>query len=77
MLYYFKKGKNTTKTQKKKKVCAAYVEDAMTKSNVSKWFAKFHAVDFSIDDAQLGIPIEVDSDQIKTLRTTIFLPCRR
>ena len=49
----------------------------MTKSNMSKWFAKFHAVDFSIDDAQLDIPIEVDSDQIKTLRTIISIPRRR
>ena len=33
-----------------------------------KWFAKFRAGDFSLDDApQLGRPVEVDSDQIKTL----------
>ena len=49
----------------------------MTKSNMSKWFTKFHAVDFPIDDAQLDIPIEVDSDQIKTLRTIISIPHRR
>ena len=29
---------------------------------------KFHARDFSLDDAlQLGIPVEVDNDQIETL----------
>ena len=54
-----------------------YEEDAMTKSNASKWLAKFHDVDFSIDDAQVDIPIEIDSDQIKTLRTIISIPCRR
>ena len=75
MLYYFKKGTHNWDTQKK--VCAAYEEDAMTKSNASKWLAKFHDVDFSIDDAQLDIPIEIDSDQIKTLRTIISIPCRR
>ena len=33
---------------------------------------KFHARDFSLDDAlQLGIPVEVDNDQIETLRRTI------
>ena len=33
-----------------------------------KWFVKFHAGDFSLDDApQLGRPFEVDSDQIETL----------
>ena len=33
-----------------------------------KWFAKFCATGFSLDDApQLGRPTEVDSDQIETL----------
>ena len=33
-----------------------------------KWFVKFRAVDFSLDNApQSGRPVEVDSDQIKTL----------
>ena len=33
-----------------------------------KWFAKFRAGDFSLDDApQLGRPVEVESDQIETL----------
>ena len=38
------------------------------------WFAKFHAGAFSPDDAPwLGRPVEVDSDQIETLRTmTLF-----
>ena len=29
-LYYFKKGKNATEMQKKKKICAVYGEGAMT-----------------------------------------------
>ena len=33
-----------------------------------KWFVKFRAGDFSLDDApQSGRPVEVDSDQIEAL----------
>ena len=60
MLYYFKKGKNATDTQKK--ICAMYGEGAVTDWMCQKWFVKFHAGDFSLDDApQLGRPVEVDS----------------
>ena len=66
MLYYFKKGKNTTETQKK--ICAVYGEGAVTDRTCQKWFAKFHGADFSLDNASWsGRPVEVDSDQIKTL----------
>ena len=47
---------------KKKKICA--VCDRLCQ----KWFAKFRAGDFSLDDApQSGRPVEVDNDQIETL----------
>ena len=66
MLYYFKKGKNVTETQKK--ICAVYGEGAVTDQTCQKWFAKFRARDFSLDDAPWsGKPVEVDSDQIETL----------
>ena len=66
VLYYFKKGKNTTETQKK--ICAVYGEGAVTDQTCQKWFEKFHAGDFSLDHApRSGRPIEVDSDQIETL----------
>ena len=39
MLYYVKKGKNTTETQNK--ICAVYGEGAMTDQTCQKWFAKF------------------------------------
>ena len=43
-----------------------YGEGAVTRMSL-KWFAKFHAGDFLLDDAPwLGRPVEVDSDQIKT-----------
>ena len=44
-----------------------YGEGAVTRMSL-KWFAKFHAGDFLLDDAPwLGRPVEVDSNQIKTL----------
>ena len=40
----------------------------MTDQTCQKWFVAFHAGDFSLSDApQLGRPVEVDSNQIKTL----------
>ena len=40
----------------------------MTDQTCPKWFAKFGAKDFSVDDVPwLGRPVEVDSDQIETL----------
>ena len=39
MLYYFKKGKNTT--EKPKKICAVYEEGAVTDGTCQELFAKF------------------------------------
>ena len=39
MVYYFKKGKNTTETQNK--ICAGYEEGAMTDWTWQKSFMKF------------------------------------
>ena len=45
-----------------------YGEGAVTDQTCQKWFAKFRARDFSLDDApRSGRPVEVDSDQIETL----------
>ena len=46
MLYYFKKGKNTTEMQKK--ICAVYGEGAVTDGIYQKWFVRFHAGDFIV-----------------------------
>ena len=44
-----------------KKICAVYEEGAMTGQMCQKWFVKFHARDFSLDNAPwLGRSIEVD-----------------
>ena len=50
ILYYFKKGKSTTKMQKKKNY-VVFGEGAMTDPMGQKWFVKFHAGDFSLEDA--------------------------
>ena len=66
ILYYFKKGKNTTEMQKK--VCVVYGEGAVTDWMYQEWFAKFCAGDFLLDDApRSGRPVKVNSDQIETL----------
>ena len=66
MLCYFKKGKNATETHKK--ICAVCGEGAVTDRTCQKWFAKLTAGHFSLDFApRSGRPVEVDSDQIKTI----------
>ena len=69
MVYYallFQESKNATETPKKiRAVCA---EGAVTDRMCQKWFVKFPAGDFSLDDAPwLGGPVEVDGNQIETL----------
>ena len=45
-----------------------YGEGAVTNGTCQKWFAKFHAGDFLLDNALwLGRPVEVDGDQTKIL----------
>ena len=64
-MLYLKKVKNTTETQNK--ICAVYGEGAVTDQTCQKWFARFRAGDFSLDNAlQSGRPIEVNDNQIET-----------
>ena len=50
------------------KIGAVHREGPVTYWTCQKWFAKFRAGDFPLDDAPwLGGPAEVDSNQIKTL----------
>ena len=45
-----------------------YGEGAVTDQTCQKWFVRFCAGDFSLDDGpRLGRPVEVDSNQIDTL----------
>ena len=51
-----------------KKICVVYGEVAVTDQTCQKWFVKFCAEVFSLDNApQLGRPVEVDNNQIKAL----------
>ena len=65
-MLYSKKNQNATETQKK--ICAVYGEGAVTDLMRQKWFVKFCAGDFSLDDAPwLDRPVEVGSNQIEAL----------
>ena len=49
-------------------MCAVYGEGAVTDRTCQKWFVKFHAGNFLLDDAPWsGGPVEVDSNRIKTV----------
>ena len=71
MLYYLKKGKNATETQKRFVWCMekvpCMIECATSGGNfmleISLWMI-----------LQSDSPVEVDRDQIKTLRTNNIIP---
>ena len=51
-----------------KKMCAVHGEGAVMDRTCQEWVAKLCAGDFPLDDApRSGRPVEVDSDQIRTL----------
>ena len=51
-----------------KTICTVYGESAVIDRTCQKWFVKFRAGDFSLDDVpRSGRPVEVDSNQIETL----------
>ena len=82
ILYCFK-VKNATEPPfpppKKKKICAVYEEGAVTGQMYQKWFAKFGAGDFLLDDT----PVLVNQLKLiatksrHSLRTINIIPCRR
>ena len=66
MLYYFKKGRNTTEMQTK--ICAMCGDGAVIDQTCRKWFVKFCAGSFTLDDGpQYGRPGEGGRDQINKL----------
>ncbi|XP_018046256.1 PREDICTED: histone-lysine N-methyltransferase SETMAR-like [Atta colombica] len=55
-------------TQAANKICAVYGEGAVSERTVRKWFARFKAGDFNLEDQERpGRPSTTDEDQIKTL----------
>jgi len=66
MLFFYWKDKNAT--QAANKICAVYGEGAVVERTVRKWFARFKAGDFNLEDQECpGRPSITDEDQIKTL----------
>ena len=65
MLFFYRKGKNAT--QVANKICAVYGEGAVAERTVRKWFAKFKADDFNLEDQERPGRPSTDEDQIKTL----------
>jgi len=64
MLFFYRKGKNAT--QAANKICAVYGEDAVAERIVRKWFARFKAGDFNLEDQECpGRLSIIDEDQIK------------
>ena len=75
LAYYALLRKIKAQLKPSKKIFAVYGEGAVTDQMCQKWFAKFCARDFLLDNAPpLGGPVEVDSDQLKTLRTINIIP---
>ena len=51
-----------------KRICAVFGEGTVTDQMCQKWFVRFCAGDFLLDDATWsGRPVAVDSNQIETL----------
>lgn len=69
--YYTGKAKNKNVTQAANKICTvygAYCEGAVTERTVRKWFSRFKAGDFNLEDQERpGRPSTTDEDQIRTL----------
>ncbi|XP_076765043.1 histone-lysine N-methyltransferase SETMAR-like [Xylocopa sonorina] len=65
MLFFFRKGKNAT--QAANKICAVYGEDAVAERTMRKWFPRFKAGNFDLEDQERpGRPSTTDEDMIKT-----------
>ena len=66
MLFFYRKGKNVTQTTNK--IWAIYGDGAIAERIVRKWFPKFKADDFNLEDQERpSRPSVIDKDQIKTL----------
>jgi len=50
MLFFYRKDKNATQTANK--ICAVYGEGAIAERTVRKWFARFKAGDFNLNDQE-------------------------
>ena len=61
IFFFYQKGKNAT--QAANKICAVYGEGAVAERTVRKWFARFKAGDFNLEDQERpGRPSITDED---------------
>ncbi|KAM5283286.1 methionine-R-sulfoxide reductase B2, mitochondrial isoform 1-T1 [Hipposideros larvatus] len=64
LLFYIHKGKNAC--QVCEKLHKVYSDNALQERQCQRWFTKFHASDFDLNEAPgSGRPTEVDDDKIK------------
>jgi len=64
ILFFYRKGKNATQTANK--ICAINSENTVAERTVRKWFAKFKAGDFNLEN-QEGPDRPSTTDEDKTL----------
>ena len=64
MFYYYKKGKNATEITHKKDSCSVW-KGAVTEGTCQKWFVKFPAGGFLLDDAPWSV------DKVKLIAITL------
>jgi len=65
-LFYFKKGKNASKTCNK--LCSVYGKDAVTTRIGRKWFEQFWSGNVCVQESpRSGRPTKIDKDKIKVL----------
>lgn len=63
LLFYFRQGK--TAPQALREISAVYGAEAITEKTCRRWFGRFHAGDFNLDDApRSGRPTTIPDDKI-------------
>ena len=66
MLYEFRKGSSVTIATKN--ICAVYGENALSSRTCRKWFQRFRAGNFCLEDEERsGRPPQTDEDKIRDL----------
>ena len=66
ILFYFRKGKRIGRTTEK--ICEVYGDGAISKRTVGKWFKRFKAGKFNLEDqGRSGRPMSADGEKLKAL----------
>ncbi|OIF93106.1 hypothetical protein A7N06_21925 [Acinetobacter baumannii] len=66
LLYGFRKGNSITIATKN--ICAVYGENALSSCTCRKWFRRFRAGNFCLEDlVRSGLPPQTDEDKIRDL----------